>query len=538
MISETPVAKAAERWGTDIAIEDVLGSPCRMFSDRLHHVSELLHDARRFDDRTHLVHGDRRLTFAEHERAVLAVAAMLRNRGVQPGDRVLIFGANSIEWVVGFWAAMNVGAVVVPGNAWWSADELGHAIAMTEPRLALCDAKRMARLDGVAPVAFSELAAEFEAGVAAADVAATTGSENDPAVLLFTSGTTGLPKAAVLSQRGVIANLHSLLCLTNRLPGRSAATERASVTLVSVPLFHVGGFQQLLTALITGGTLIFAEGRFDPDEVLQTIDRDQVRVWAAVPTMVERVIEAASATTGFDLSSVRTVTLGGAAVSDRLREQVRMLFANAARGTGVSYGLTEAGGVVATAAGSDLIDHPGTVGRAVPIAEVRIDAPDAEGRGEILVRSPAVMDGYWQADSSDAFAGQRWLRSGDLGRLDEDGFLYVTGRIKDVIIRAGENISPTGVEARIATHPDVRQVAVIGLPHPDLGEEVGAVVVARDDAELTVAQLQDHLVPLLSRIAIPTAWWLRAEGLPVNPAGKVLKRVLRNEWIQSRCLPN
>ena len=257
-----------------------------------------------------------------------------------------------------------------------------------------------------------------------------------------------------------------------------------SVTLTSLPLFHIGAIQLLLLPYVTGSKLVFPEGKFDAGEVLRLIESERINVWGAVPTMVERVLahpDLASA----DVSSVRTVGLGGSAVSPNLLERVAAAFPNAFRGASQVYGLSEAGGVLASGAPKDLATHKGSVGRVVPVAEIRIDEPNADGIGEIVARSPAVMHGYWGQTDDSVFTDDGWLRSGDLGWVDDDGFVYVTGRLKDLIIRGGENIAPAHIESCLLQHPDVREAAVVGLPHRDLGEEVGAVV-------SLVAGLHDH----------------------------------------------
>jgi long-chain acyl-CoA synthetase len=354
-------------------------------------------------------------------------------------------------------------------------------------------------------------------------------AEDEPAVLVFTSGTAGAPKAATLSHRSVIANLQALLHHGGRLPG--GELKPPTVTLISVPLFHIGGLQQVLTAALSGGCLVFDGGRFDPVETVDVIERERVAVWAAVPTMVSRVLDAAekSERGGLDLSSVRAVTLGGAPVSAELRARVRAAFPGVKRGAGVSYGLTEAGGVVAAGIGAAVDARPGSVGRPTPLVDVRIGAPGADGVGEIQVRSAAVMTGYW-GQTENPVGADGWLATGDLGRLDDDGFLVLTGRAKDVVIRAGENISCPRVEAVLAAHPAILEVAVIGLPDADLGERVAAVVVLRAGEEVDASDLESFARDRLARFEVPSSWWFRDEPLPVNAAGKVVKSGLAADW--------
>lgn len=518
-------------WGSELGREDVLGSPCRVFTARRHRVVDVLDDAARFGAREHLVDAATRLTTAAVTAAADRAAGRLRALGVHAGDPVLLHGRNCAEWVIGFWAVMRCGGVAVLGNTWWTEDELAHAVALSAPAAVLCEEQARGSFTGLPTLGFDQVA---DVSAAGAETGAETGvppiDEGDPAVVLFTSGTTGRPKGVVLSQRSVLANLQNLLALSRRLPKDLPVDPSPSVTLLSVPLFHIGGVQQLLTSVLTGGRLVFTGRRFDATEVLHTIGREGVKAWAAVPTMVGRVLDARDAGAPADLSSVRVVTLGGAPVPESLREKVREAFPNAVRGTGVSYGLTEAGGVVAAGAGPDVAAHPGTVGRALALAELRIDG--ADGVGEILVRSPTVMDRYLGDDGQDSpFADGRWLRTGDLGSLDADGFLYVTGRAKDVIIRGGENIRSSVVEDAIARHPDVRHVVVVGVPHADLGEQVAAVVTRRPGSSLGHDDLRAHLDGLVAPMSMPTVWRIRSDELPTNAAGKVVKAQVRAELL-------
>jgi long-chain acyl-CoA synthetase len=491
------------RWGDEIVVETVRGFPCRVYRDRPRSLAALLDDTAPFADRRALVQGERVVTFAELRDLVDAAAAGFVERGVAPGDRVLLLGRNSIDWVVSLWAIWQVGAIAAVANAAWGPDQVSDAVALVEPVL-------------TAPLLNAPVA-DQPLGVTRLTVGCPQlGDEDDAAVLVFTSGTTGAPKAATLSHRAVLANLQALLHHGGRLPG--GEPKPPTVTLMSVPLFHIGGLQQVLTAALSGGCLVFDGDRFDPVETLAVMEGERVLVWAAVPTMVTRVLDALD---DHDVSSVLAVTMGGAPVSAELRVRVRRAFPSLRRGAGVSYGLTEAGGVVAAGIGPALEERPGTVGKHTPLADVRI------ADGEILVRSAAVMTGYWGGTDSPVDA-DGWLATGDRGHLDEDGYLFVTGRAKDLVIRAGENISCPRVEAVLAAHPAVAEAAVIGLPDADLGERVAAVVVLREDC--SEAALDTFARARLARFEVPSAWWLRDEPLPVNAAGKVVKAGLADGW--------
>ncbi|WP_204331390.1 class I adenylate-forming enzyme family protein [Geodermatophilus sabuli] len=502
------------------------GHPCRLYADRPHSVAEFLHTARRWADRELLVQGTRRLTSAEHEQAVARVAAVLRDHGVGPGDRVALIGFNSIEWIVSFWAVQAVGGTAVLGNAWWSDDEVTAALDQADPVLVITD--RDQRRPALSMASLRSVVDRVEDHL---PLVLAPPDEDALSIIMFSSGTTGAPKGVLISHRAVVANIHNLLVLTGRLPDELPDTHPGTVSLLSVPLFHLAGIQVSCNTLLSGGRLVFLEGRFDPAEVLRLIEIERVRVWGSIPTMVSRVLDHPDFAVR-DVSSVSSVPMGGSAVSPELRERVATAFAGVKSRVGSLYGLTEAGGVLAAGSGKDVAARPGCVGRALPVVELRIANPDHEGIGEIQARTPTSTGGYLGEDGAIADT-DGWISSGDLGRIDADGWLYVTGRSKDVIIRGGENVGAVHVEDRLLTHPDVLEAAVVALPHPDLGEEVAAAVVLRPNAAVQIADLEAHARQGLARYEVPTAWWVRATSLPLNATGKVLRREVRRTWLEN-----
>ena len=540
MIQEPSLLHAT--WGAELVEEDVLGAPCRVFSSRHRHVTGLFADARRFPHRPYLVQGSRSVSFADHERLVGLAAALLRSLGVQEKSPVLLLGANCIEWVVAYWAILAAGGIVVLGNAWWSEDEVRHAVTTTDPVLIVGDDIRLGRLqDGPKVLAFSALAdlCDGEKDDPHCDDPMPA-QEDDPAVVVFTSGTTGLPKGAVLSHRAIISTLQSLLERTRRLPDADRLPPAPSSSLLSLPMFHVGGLQQIITPMVTGGSIVFSEGRFDPERIVAQITEKGIRVWSAVPTMVTRVIDYLERSEHPPLAGLRTLGLGGAPVSQELRERVLAWFPSVTRSLAVTYGLSEACGVVATGVGEEVRLRPGTVGQPLVTSAISIADPDEAGVGEILVRSPSLMLGYWcRAEGADGpvtwdsgpIRADRWLATGDIGRLDRDGFLYVTDRSKDIVIRGGENIATPHVEGRLSSHPAVAEVAVLGLPHPSLGEELAAVVVLHNGQKVSSDELRDFAHKTLAHFEVPSRWWFHPGPLPQNATGKVLKRALRQEWV-------
>jgi long-chain acyl-CoA synthetase len=524
-----------QSWGRDVVVDESGSHPVRVYEPRRHLISDLLVDVRRWSDREVLVQGPIRLTYAQHERAVLRVAGALRDLGVGPGDPVMLYARNGIEWVVSYWAVLRLGAVAVLGNGWWSESEVAHAVSLVGPRLVLTDKRLAERLpEGTRSLSTSELTGLLSDDQPVPEIAEPASRETDPALVIFTSGTTGPPKGAVLPHRAVIVNLHNMLNVTRRLPQDITDDQPANSTLHTLPLFHVGGIQALGMNFMSGSKMIFLEGRFDAGEVLRLIESERVSLWACVPTMLSRVLDHPDLATT-DTTSVRSLTVGGSTVPAQLAERAGLAMPNMSRGMASVYGLTEAGGTVSAASGSVMLDHPGTVGRPMPVVEVRLeptgdDELDAVG-GEIAVRSPGVMLGYWgAAEGESGIDADGWLSTGDVGRLDSDGWLYPVGRKKDIVIRGGENIACAHVEARLRAHPDVAEVAVVGLPHADLGEEVGAAVVPRHGASVDTAELGAFAAETLAHFAVPSRWWVRSEPLPTNVVGKIVKRELVAGW--------
>jgi long-chain acyl-CoA synthetase len=517
-------------WGARVERATVRGHSCLLYADRPRATADFLLTARRWPGREVLVQGKRRLTAAEHEAAVARVALRLTGLGVRRGTRVVLLAFNSIEWVVAFWAVQALGAVAVLGNAWWTEPELIAALTPAEPELVITDR----------PVPWSSLRlAEVQALVDDVDDVDDPGGharllawpvdEDALAIIMFSSGTTGAPKGVLMSHRSVVANIHNLLVLTGRLPSELPADHPGTVSLLSVPLFHLAGLQVCCTTLLTGGRMVFLPGRFDPAEVLRLIETEKVRSWGCIPTMVSRVLDHPEFGRT-DTSSVASIPMGGAPVGADLRTRIAASFPGVKSRVGSLYGLTEAGGVLAAGSGSQVSTRPGCVGRALPVVELRISHPDAAGIGQIEARTPTATGGYL-GDPATITDADGWISSGDLGRIDADGWLYVTGRLKDVIIRGGENIASAHVEEALASHPDVLEVAVVGLPHPDLGEEVGAVVVLPPGATTAVADLAGHVTGSLARFERPTKWWRRSAPLPTGPSGKILRREVRQEWL-------
>jgi acyl-CoA synthetase (AMP-forming)/AMP-acid ligase II len=523
------VPYAIERfvWGTETTRREA-GTPFLVYEPRRTDAAQVLDDVRHWGDRVHLVRGSQRMTFDELLDLVPRVGSVLADNGVGPGDRVMLLAFNSAEWIVGFWATLAAGAVVVLANAWWSEEELRHALGVVDVGLVLAD-PRSAKLvpAGVPVLELEEMVAQAASRPPLA--APPLAGEEEPAIILFTSGTSGPPKGAVLPHRSVIALQHMLLHVTRQLPHTLGDDSPREVSLQTGPLFHIGGVQALVRQLLVGGTLVFPAGRFDPGEVLDLIEAEGVHRWGGVPTMVNRVLSEPSIG-GRDLTTVRSISLGGSPVPPEIVTRIKTRFPNVERGVSQVYGLSEGGGTLTSASGRDLVERPGTAGRPLPLVDLRIDRPDEKGTGEVVARTPTQMLGYWGQSSDEAIDPDGWLHTGDLGHIDGDGYLFITGRMKDLIIRGGENVAAAHVENVLLGHPEVHDVAVCGRPDPDLGEIVAAAVVLDPSSTVTVAELRAFAAEHLAYFEIPTSWWLRTDPLPSNDVGKVQKRQLLATW--------
>jgi len=529
----------------EVTREVVLGAPVSVFARRTPSLRALLEASAAHGDRDYIVYGDRRISYRENLRVVASIARALReDHGVGHGDRVAILAANCPEWIATFWAAVSLGAIAVGLNGWWARDEILFGLSDCEPRLLVGDRKRLARLDGAAlPVPVIEFESGFDALWKRDPDAALPDepiAEDDPATILYTSGTTGRPKGAVNTHRNIVAVTALQFFHGARLAMAAAAepepgaapAPRVNKALVTTPLFHVSGlYTGAVTSLVAGGTTVWMPGRFDPVEVMKTIEREGITSWGPMGTMAHRVVHHPEAGR-YDLSSMRTLGSGGAPLSSGLQERMREVFPNARRSLGLGYGLTECTGLATITYGSELEAHPTTVGAPLPTVDIEIrDAggralPEGEG-GEIYIRSPLVMREYWRRPeaTSETLVDGRWLRTGDWGRLD-DGRLYLDSRKRDLILRGGENIYPAEIEMRLEAHPDVLEAAVFGVDHPELGQEVKAVVVLRPGAPFDPEVLAAWVREALAYFKVPAHWEERRDPLPRNATGKVLKHLL------------
>jgi long-chain acyl-CoA synthetase len=477
-------------------------------------------------------------------------AALVGELGVQPGDRVGVAMRNLPEWVVGFAAAVSVGAVSVSLNGWWTADELDFALDDAGPRVLLADPERAEQAAASCARLGVQLVVARAAGGAVPDgarrwedvvVAGAPMPEVDvepdlDATILYTSGTTGNPKGAVSTHRAILQALAGFQCRSVVARMRSPEDAKAMaaqppVFILVVPLFHVTGTVSVLLSCVGAGLKLVMMYKWDPERALELIERERVTNFVGVPTQAWDMLEHPRFAE-FDTSSLTNVGGGGAPAPPEL---VRRVEAGFSRGRPtIGYGMTETNAYGPQNSGDDYVSHPTSTGRGTPILEIAIRDPDGHDlpvgeRGEIWFKGPHLIRGYWnRPDATAETIVDGWLRSGDLGRLDEEGFVYVEDRAKDMVLRGGENVYCAEVEAAVFEHPDVHEVAVFGVPHERLGEEVAAAVVARAGATVEEAELAAFVSGRLAPFKVPSRWFVRDEPLPRNAAGKFLKRELRD----------
>jgi acyl-CoA synthetase (AMP-forming)/AMP-acid ligase II len=520
----------------ELATEEVLGTPMTVFARRHSNLGEVLAASAGLGDRDYLVTADGRLSYREHARAVASLAASLReDYGVRPGDRIAIIAANSPGWVVSFWAAVAVGAITVGCNAWWTRRETEEALRLTEPAAVIADARRAPLCAAEAPVlSMEEDIPRLSAARPAAALDPYRAGEDDPAVILFTSGTSGRPKGAVHSHRNLtsVVEYHRLNDAVSRELGAPGDPADGRY-LLGLPLFHIAGLHNLaVPRLATGAAIVMYQGAFDVDRVLRLIEKERVTSWTVVPTMASRLVRHPRLDR-YDLSSLTAFSLATAPSSPALKDRLREAFPPAQRVLAESYGQTESSTAITVASPADLIQAPGTVGRPIPTVELEIrDASGAalpEGtEGEVCARSPFNMAGYWRDEeaTSRTLRTGRWLHTGDIGMV-RGGRLFLTGRRSDLILRGGENVYPAEVENVLSGHPAVVECAVTGIGHPDLGEEVAAVVVTGPGRPLAEDDLRSFARQRLAYYKVPSRWLITASPLPRNATGKVMREEVR-----------
>jgi len=526
--------------------------------------------ARDFGPREFLVHGDERVSYDGFVRATTAVARLLAECGVKKGDRVGLVMRNLPEWPVVFMGALLAGAIAVPLNAWWSDRELAYALKDCGARFLFCDAERSGRLEGLPPSverAFVTRAVNPPAAwTMLEDVIGAPAqwrdlpecplpdivlSAEDDATIFYTSGTTGAPKGALGTHRSLTTNIFAMPFSNARnalrkgtpsgLRTASVATatspssaaregevgpEKQRVTLLAVPFFHViGSLSVLLPGMAMGGKLVLMR-KFEAREAAHLIAREKVTVTGGVPAVALSLLNEAQ---GADLSSLELVTYGGAPSPVSLPARI---FAELGAWPGQGWGMTETSATCTSHSGRDFLQRPASCGPALPVSSLKVMESGkllAPGMaGELWAFGPNIVKGYWNrpAETIQTFR-DGWLKTGDLAMLDEEGFLTILDRRQDMLIRGGENIYCSEVENILVQHPAVADAALVGLPHPVLGEVPAALVEARPGAKVSEGELQDHVRQHLAAFKVPVRVAVSDAPLPRNDAGKLMKQQLR-----------
>jgi long-chain acyl-CoA synthetase len=516
---------------------------------------------RRHGDKTYLVHEDERASFEAFARATLALAAELQAQGLAQGDRVVVAMRNLPEWPVAFFATAIAGGIAVPLNAWWTAPELAYALQDSGARFAVVDGERLERLAEALPQspALQRVYVTRHEALAADERVRSLGQvigavadwaqlpqhplptvpldADDDATIFYTSGTTGQPKGALGTHRNAITCIVAAAFSPQRnfvrrgepVPDPAQRkTQRA--TLVGIPFFHVTGcFALLCPALYTGSRIVTLH-RWDTERALALIERERCTQAGGVPTLAWQILEH-PARGQYDLSSLESISYGGAPAAGELARRVKAVFPAAVPGTG--WGMTETSATFTHHGGEDYLAHAESCGLALPVCEMKIVGADGQELprgevGELWGKGPNVVRGYWRKPEATAETFvDGWVRTGDLARLDEDGFLTIVDRKKDMLIRGGENIYCVEVEDALYAHPAVMDAAVIGLPHRTLGEEPAAVVTLKPGLDATEDELRRFVRGRLAAFKVPVRIVMLRETLPRNANGKIIKKELR-----------
>ncbi|MGE6696433.1 class I adenylate-forming enzyme family protein [Hyphomonas sp. NPDC076900] len=532
---------------------EILGNRIRTYKNAPPSVREVWLSTLQFADRPYLVYQDERLTYGQAHEITNSTANWLLAQGVKPGDRVAIAMRNYPEWMLIYWACLAVGITVVGMNAWWTTEEMDYGLSDSAPKVLFLDAERLARVQekpdmvkglqlvGVRipdmPAGLIDWSVVNTHGGALPDV---TVDPDSDACIFYTSGTTGFPKGAQLTHRGCVSNLFNML-----FAGASSAlaVERATgvappaeppipVTLITTPLFHVTANNCGAYATTAAGGKLVLMYRWEAGEALRIIEKERVSSMSGVPVMARELINHPDFEKA-DTSSLLALAGGGAQVPPDLVLKIEKQVATARPSTG--YGMTETCGIITSVSGDFFVDKPDSAGPAMPSFEAK--CVDDNGKtvgpgevGELWVRGSSVIKGYInRPEATAASITDGWLHTGDVARIDEDGFIFIVDRKKDMVLRGGENIYCAEVESSIYRHNGVAECCVFGVPDDRLGEEVGVAVVAKPGEALSAEAVREHCAAIMAKHKVPRYVWMLDEPLPRNASGKFLKRELRDK---------
>ncbi|MBO9711968.1 class I adenylate-forming enzyme family protein [Sphingomonas sp.] len=535
---------------------EIRGVPTRVWKQAPPSLRVLTQLVRAYGERDFTVYKDERVTYEAHYRAVCHFAAKLREAGVGKGDRVALAMRNLPEWPVAFFAIVSIGAIAVPLNAWWTGSELQYAMLDSGAKLLVVDGERHDRLKqcydklpALEKVVVARGRGEIE-GASRLEVLIGTSKDwgslpdiglpdvevlpDDEATIFYTSGTTGHPKGALGTHRNFVTNI-----LSSGYTAARAMLRRGEippempphkVVLLVIPLFHVTACSAaMMTVIAAGSTMVFMH-KWDPVLAMEIIQREKVNQTGGVPTIAWQLLEHPERG-NYDLSTLDTIAYGGAPSAPELVKRIYEEF-GALPGNG--WGMTETTATVTQHSAEDYLTRPNSAGQPVAPADIKVMDVDATRElgvgevGELWARGPMIVKGYWNKPEATAETFvDGWVRTGDLARIDEEGFLYIVDRAKDIVIRGGENIYSSEVEDVLYAHPAVTDAALIGVPHKTLGEEPAAVVHLAPGSEASEAELQAWVRERLAGFKVPVSIKFVPETLPRNANGKILKRELK-----------
>ena len=536
----------------EIVEADVLGNRLRVYKNAPPSVREVWLSTLQYAERDYLVYQDERWTYADAHRDVNAIAAWMFAQGVRPGDRVAVAMRNYPEWLLIYWACVSTGIAVVGMNAWWTAEEMEYALKDSEPKILFADAERLERalaIEGAAdrmqivgvrsPDAPAPVLPWADVLAHGGDMPAVTVDPDSDACIFYTSGTTGFPKGAQLTHRGCVANLFNMMfsaastALAMNLATGEPIPEDPPVPagLVTTPLFHVTANNCGAYLLTAAGGKIVLMYRWDAGEALKLVEREKITAVSGVPIMARELINHPDFEKT-DTSSLATLGGGGAQLPPDLVHKIDSTVATARPNTG--YGMTETCGIITSVSADFFVDKPDSAGPAMPnfeakcVNELGETVPQGEV-GELWVKGSSVIKGYINRPEATAESiTDGWLHTGDIARIDKDGFIFIVDRKKDMVLRGGENVYCAEVESTLYRHPAVAECSVFGVPDDRLGEEVGAAVVLKPGEALTADALREHCAATMAKHKVPRYIWFLS-ALPRNASGKFVKRDLKEQ---------
>lgn len=542
----------------EVKSKQVNGQPFQVYCNAPLNLAQVINEARRIDEQNFLVYQGQRWSYKTFFEQVDSLASWMHQRGISKGDRVAIAMRNRPEWVISFCATALIGAVPAPLNSFGMEQELLEALTTIEPKLLICDGPRWLRINQSAAwssdtlvlnddLDLSSLPASMEMSVALAHQAIALELpqivDTDPALVLFTSGATSVAKAVVSSHIAVCQALYNIdfigaisAMTSPKAIARIMGKKMVPTILTAVPLFHVSGLHaQLLTALRSGRRLVFTH-KWDPIDAIELIKQEKVTQFNGAPSMVMQLLREPGFHTPEVMKSFCGLGFGGAGLPATLVDKA--LSALNEEMIGIGFGMTETNGVGAAASGELFRHAPKSSGLVSPIMDVRICAPGGEPLpandvGEVCMRGVSLMDGYVGNESATQDAIRSgWLHTGDLGYIDDAGFLFIVDRLKDVINRAGENISSAEVESCLLEHLAVGEAAVFGIPDEETGEAIIAVICPLAGESVDEVTLLNHVAQRLAKYKVPAKIHIIKDNLPRNPAGKLLKNKLKKALYQ------